>query len=108
MVTLEPPELVSLADRVWMVPILTLPKARLAGETAICPGGGVTEVPLPVPETDRLTMEDTSSDATPSELIWPRWSPRLSDLNEIVLVREIVALCTPLAVGVKFTPKVAL
>ena len=105
MVILEPPELVSVTERVWMVPILTLPRVRLAGETASCPGGGVTvevEAALPVPETDRLLMEDTASDASSSLL------PRPSDLNEIVLVREIVALCGPLVVGVKFTPKVAL
>ena len=45
----ELPELIRVADWVWLAPIFTLPKARLVGKTASCPA------PMPVPESDTLT-----------------------------------------------------
>ena len=43
MVTLEPPELVKVSDRVWLLPTCTLPKLRLVAVAVSDPG--VTPVP---------------------------------------------------------------
>ena len=51
-VTLEPPELVSISVIVWELPTWMLPKERLAGA-----GESWPEV-IPVPETGRLTVKE--------------------------------------------------
>jgi hypothetical protein len=47
MVTLEPPELVNVSDRVWLLPTCTLPKLRLVAVAVSAPG----VVPVPVSGT---------------------------------------------------------
>src|SRR5215467_7587435 len=79
MVTLEPPVFVTVSDRDWLLPTVTLPKLRLVGLDPSAPG--VT--PVPVRGMVRVGLEALE-----------------------VMVTEPVAL--PAAVGVKVTLKVAL
>jgi hypothetical protein len=54
MVTLFPPELVSVAVWVCVLPVCTLPKSRLPGATLSCPEG----IPSPDMLTDAETLVD--------------------------------------------------
>ena len=54
-VTLEPPELVSVAGRVWEFPTCTLPKLKLAGLAVRDPGVA------PVPDSGTLTVGSEAS-----------------------------------------------
>ncbi len=93
------PELIRVADWVMLAPIFTLPRARLAGETASCPP------PIPVPVTGALTLAETVFKAT--VVNWPSRSPNVSGrrgaFSAIVPNTAIVPLALPPAAGVKLT-----
>ena len=79
MVTLDPPELVKVSDRVWLLPTCTLPKLRLVAVAVSDPG--VT----PVPESGTVKVG-----------------------FDALLVTERLPPADPPAVGVNVTLKVAL
>jgi hypothetical protein len=79
MVTLDPPELVSVSDKVWLLPTCTLPKLRLVAVAVSDPGAS------PDPESG---------------------IPRLG--LDALLVTARLPLDDPADVGVKVTLKVAL
>jgi hypothetical protein len=111
----DPPELVSVSDRVAVVPAGTLPKLRLAGLEARWPGV------VPVPERGRLTegldafdvrvrlplvvAADVGENATLKLTLWPgfkvagRLSPVVLKL-EVAPAAEIVTLVPPELVSV--------
>ena len=78
MVTLDPPELVKVSDRVWLLPTCTLPKLRLVAVAVSDPG--VT----PVPESGTVKVG-----------------------FDALLVMKRLALADPPVVGVKVTLKIA-
>jgi hypothetical protein len=53
MVTLDPPELVSVSDAVWLLPVCTLPKLTLEGLAVSDPA----LTPVPDNETEREGFE---------------------------------------------------
>src|SRR6478609_5261505 len=95
-VRFELPELIRVADWVWLVPIFTLPKARLVGKTASCPAA------MPVP--DRVALNTVGRVPRASLVSLPR-RPKVMGRNgkfgETVPTTEIVPLLAPLAAGVK-------
>jgi len=54
MVKLEPPEFVSVSERIFDVPVCTLPKLRVAGFGLRVPGG---KTPVPVSATAKLGFD---------------------------------------------------
>jgi len=104
MVTLVLPELISVADWVWVLPTLTLPRANTAGETASSP------LPIPMPETG--TLSDVGTTVTATSVIVPplivpaplRLMPLPAKVVAVVPDSESVAVSEPPAAGVKFTP----
>jgi hypothetical protein len=78
-VTLDPPELVRVSDKVWLLPTCTLPKLRLVAVAVSDPGAA------PVPESGTFTVG-----------------------FDALLVMERFPLADPPAVGVNVTLKVAL
>ena len=80
-VTLEPPVLVIVSDREWLLPTVTLPKLRLVGFDPIAPG--VTAVPdngivrlgfeaLDVTVTFPLALPaDCGANVTVKVVLWP-------------------------------------
>src|SRR5580704_16947559 len=103
-VTFMLPELIRVADRVWLAPILTLPKARLAGETTSWPE------PIPVPETGTLRAVGQVVNATTVSLPRPPngVGRRFGRFIEIVPIKEMVPVTAPFEAGVKFTETGAL
>ena len=57
MLMLEPPELVSVPESVWLLPTCTVPKFRLEGFAVSVPGA------MPVPERGRVKLEFVALDA---------------------------------------------
>src|SRR6476661_6963551 len=97
MVRLEPPELIRVTDRIWLVPILTLPRASVLGETLSCP------LLIPFPETGTLTVVDTVFNATVVRSRFRPPSGLFGRFIETVPTTEIVPLAEPPEAGVKLT-----
>ena len=83
----ELPELIRVADWVWLVPIFTLPKARLVGKTASCPA------PMPLPDSVALTTVGATPRASLVSLPRrPKVTGRIDTLDETVATTEMVPL----------------
>jgi len=89
MLTLEPPELVSVSDWVELLPTCTLPKLMVE-EVGCSTVGGL----IPVPESGTESGE--------LELVFEFWD------EETMAVTDIAPTTLPLVVGVNVTLKVAL
>ena len=83
------------------MPIFTLLRARVVGETASCP------LAIPTPETEMLIAVETVVRATSTGVSCPPVLPFLANLILVVPVREMVPVFAPPAIGVKLTPRAA-
>ena len=91
---LEVPELVSVSDKLWLLPNWTLPKARPAGIAVSGPAGA------PVPDTEIVTVW----------LLFPFAFRRraLLDVSDMSIITAMDPLAGPVTFGENVTLKVEL